>query len=360
MSISNLVKRASGVCAAVAVFAGCSSGGLQSALGPSGQIQQNAAQYDLNAQPLARLLTPSRPTGSMHSDRQRSWMSHDANNSLLLYVSDQQNGVVDVYTNFYGRNALVGQLTGFAAPWGECADKAGDVFIVDYTLQVIVEYAHAGTTPIQTLSDPSGSPIGCSVDPTTGNLAVSNDLGNSFPNPADLLIFQGATGTPTHYADPNVQSFFPPGYDNKGNLFVEGSCVSGCNTELVELPAGSSTFMNISLRPTLYAAAGVQWDGKYLAVGDQAFRGKLTSGIYQVQVSGSTGKVISSMKLASGCSSVHSDVIQFWVQGTTVLGGNGFCHNNFSYWNYPGGGAPRKTMPTQIAPYTPSGETVSR
>lgn len=53
-------------------------------------------------------------------------------------------------------------------PMGLCSDVSGKVWIVsDSASPVIIEYAHGGTTPIATLSDPDGQPEGCAVDPST-------------------------------------------------------------------------------------------------------------------------------------------------------------------------------------------------
>jgi hypothetical protein len=38
----------------------------------------------------------------------------------------------------------------------------------------ILEYAHGGTTPTATLADPTGTPSACSVDESTGSLAVGD------------------------------------------------------------------------------------------------------------------------------------------------------------------------------------------
>ena len=73
------------------------------------------------------------------------------------------------------------QLSDSNSPYGECVDKAGDVFVADFGgntgTPAILEYAHGGTKPIATLSDPGYYPESCSIDPTTGNLAVTNDGG---------------------------------------------------------------------------------------------------------------------------------------------------------------------------------------
>ena len=91
----------------------------------------------------------------------------------LLYVSNGDADEVDVYS--YRSGKRVGALTGFVQPEGQCVDKRGNVWITNfgtkYQTGYAVEYAHGGSVPLKELQvyDPA---IGCSVDPTSGNLAV--------------------------------------------------------------------------------------------------------------------------------------------------------------------------------------------
>ncbi len=65
----------------------------------------------------------------------------------------------------------------------------------------VYEYSHGGTQSIATLSDP-GSPYGCSVDPTTGNLAVANTTSSGYYGYYGYVaIFPDAEGTATTYND---------------------------------------------------------------------------------------------------------------------------------------------------------------
>ena len=93
-------------------------------------------------------------------------------------------------------------LTGFDNRQGECVDGAGNVFVTNSFKGQILEYAHGGTTPIATLSDPNQYPIDCAVDPTTGNLAVTNYFAKT--GPGSVAIYQGAQGAPLFYAENNV------------------------------------------------------------------------------------------------------------------------------------------------------------
>ena len=156
MRIYRFERYVLGACVAVMTFSGC--GGSQ--------VTSVAASADT---------MPKRIQGYSAAI---SRMEPKASQQDLLYLaSSSSEGSVYVYT--YPQGRLAGTLTGFIAPRGECSDSAGDVFIVaysnsSYTASTIYEFAHGGTDPIATLSDPDGA-VGCAVDPTTGNLAASGN-----------------------------------------------------------------------------------------------------------------------------------------------------------------------------------------
>jgi hypothetical protein len=121
-------------------------------------------------------------SGSSQAFRQQgghSWMA-SGKHRTLIYISD--DGTNDVYA-YTPKGKLVGTLTGFNSPAGECVDTAGDVFIVNSNTSQILEYAHGGTTPIATLSDPGYYPNGCAYDPTTCSSPTSTILNSTRSTP---------------------------------------------------------------------------------------------------------------------------------------------------------------------------------
>lgn len=281
----------------------------------------------------------------------KSWMAPDAKKKDLLYVSDLGDGSVTVYE--YPSAKQVGTLTGFEDPTGECSDKAGDVFITDFEASKILEYAHGGTTPIQTLSDPGQWPSGCSFDPTTGNLAVANDETPS-AGEGNLAIYKHASGTPTTYTNSNMYYYFFCAYDNRGNLYVDGFN-SQYVTQLAGLAKGSGNLTSITLNESITYPVGIQWDGKYVAIG----AGSGVETIYQFKISGTTGTVEGSTDLSGA-----TNVIQFWIakpkpkhsQGTRVIAPD-YTAGDVAYYAYPAGGAPSKSFTTGLD--EPYGSTLS-
>jgi hypothetical protein len=274
-----------------------------------------------------------------------SWMAPDAKKNDLLYVSDLDTD--DVYVFSYPKGALVGTLKGFDAVHGGCVDKHGDVFLPNAGDSEIIEYAHGGSKPIATLQDASQSPVGCSVNPKTGDLAVANFGGSG---PGNIAIYAHAQGYPTFYLDQSVFLYYDCAYDDQGNIYVSGGDMNG-NFKFAELPSGATSFTNISLNQQIFVPGGVQWDGKYVAVEDQG-AGYKGSTIYQFSISGSAGTEVGTTTLGGS-----TDVIRFWIDHKRVIGGNIGSSPNVMFWRYPRGGNSTKTI-TGVK--EPVGVTVSR
>lgn len=314
------------------LLAGCTSGG--------------------SLQPLA--VRPSNQLVS-HAPVGRSWILPAAKKSDLLYVSDLLAQVVDIYTYAPGYK-MVGQLTGFFNPEGLCVDLKGNVYVTNVTndgVYQITEFAHGSTSALRTLSDPDGRPNGCSVDPTTGNLAVADFWGPT-ERIGNVAVYPKASGTPTAYSNSNIYYYYYCGYDDKGNLFVDGETEASV-FGLGELSKGSSTLNFINIDETIYLPGGVQWDGKYLAVGDQvAVKHNFTSTIYQLSVNGSEATTVTTMVLTGS-----SQVAQFWIPrihngakrhyGNRLIGPNQNGKDTL-IWDYPAGGNPINSITGETDP----------
>ncbi len=308
--------------------------------------------------------TASHLVPTLHPDHHQSWMAPDLAKTRLVYVSDQGTG--DVYIFSYRQAVLKGTITGLNSPYGMCSDSTGNVWITEFNGGDIKEYAHGVTVPIKTLTT-GGNPIGCSVDPNTGNLAVSVYAGSGSTR-GYVLVYPNASGTPTRYMNGKVRHFWSPGYDNGSNLFVE-TLTARTPFGLYELSAGGATLKKVSFSQTIHFAGGVQWDGKYLALDDQEYAhvgSEYFSGIYQVTVSNFKATLIGSTELTLSGSCTSTDVSQPWLpklgsgrtnpQAMKVVGANSYCANA-GFWNYPAGGTATKVI-TGFG--YPVGETVSR
>jgi hypothetical protein len=322
--------------AIAALLAGCGGGMSPAQLGATGQNTVAQLRY-IGA-------GTAHPFQSARANAARSWMAPDAKKAkTLLYVADQGANDVEVYS--YPGGKLKGTLTGFQTPTGVCSNKGGDVFILNGNGTSVEVFAHGGSSPIRTLDLPGSPELNCSVDPTTGNLALGvlgGTCGDCF------VVFPDGSGTATVYTPSNQTGLPGCGYDNNGNLFCDAY---GPNDDfaLYELPRGGSTVSAIPVSGASgLTAASIQWDGTDLAFGAGA-----GPTLYQIALSGSSGSVVGSTSL-SGAAAVW----QFWItknlgskkhKGLRVIAPT-FINSTpvAGYWDYPAGGTATKTITASL------------
>ncbi len=247
----------------------------------------------------------------------------------LLYVATGS----DVYVLSYPSGKLVGNLPPYSSSQGAyslCSDKRGKVFVVG--LGGIAEYSHRGMH-VATLTSPD-VPTSCSIDPTTGNLAVPY-VGSGGPY---VVIYR-------HAREPGKKVYDIPfpvpglcGYDIHGNLFVDGLYDP---TILVELPKGSTSFVNYRLRPRFDQFDSIHWDGTYLALSNPK-----THSIYRVQLSRHWVKIVGATRVQGwdGGSSRTNGGTQTWLKDGKFIAQwqNG---SRLGIWSYPTGGSPTSILP---------------
>jgi hypothetical protein len=325
MKISNASKYILGIFAAAGILAGCS--GSQSGLSGTGA---NPSQMSPQA---IRALTSTAHVGiqrNLRPDTRQSWIAPDVHkkDKHILYVADDDFDAVFSYGLPAGKE--IGEISGFDEPQGECT-SGKDWWVTNTGDSDAVEYAAGGTTSIGTVSDPGEYPVGCTYDKKTGNLALTNIISTS-DGEGSVDVYAHGTGTPTSYTCSSLYRYYFAGYDDKGNLFVDGE-----NEEdafgFCELPSGSSTMTNITLNVIPEFPGGVQWDGTYIVVGDQD-----AETLYGYTISGSSGTEKRSTVLDD-----MEDCDQFWIQTNKVYCGSVEGAEELVY-AYPAGGSPIKTI----------------
>ncbi|HEX3457300.1 MAG TPA: hypothetical protein VHR97_05040 [Candidatus Baltobacteraceae bacterium] len=282
--------------------------------------------------PLGVAPSSTKAMGSAHSrfNNAGSWVSPNAASGDLLYVSDAR-GSVYMYT--YPAGKLVGLIRGFHSPAGLCSDAKGNVFVVNTNDLDVLEFKHGGTKSIQELNDFGHYPVGCAVDPKSGDVAVANYASTLSLGPGSVSIFHGGHGIPSSYQNQAFNAFFFCGYDDKGNLFVDGADYGSYNTKFAELSYGSSNLNNVTLDQTIGYPGGVMWDGKYLAVQDT-----YTRRVYRFKMAGSKGTSIGSVNFKGNNTGL---LTQFWLDGSSILMPFGTLPRavrKVGYWPYPKGG----------------------
>lgn len=267
-----------------------------------------------------------------HTQDHRSWMVPEAKSETLLYVS---NDGATVYVFSYPRGKLVGELTGFSSPLYLCSDKKGDVFvsnsISDYGLY---EYAHGGTRPIHIFKVQGA--IACSVDPTTGNLAVVAYSGSA------VYVYPNAQGTPTEYQDSSIYFITSVAYDDSGNLFLDGEMQNNYFF-LFELPSNGH-FETINVPYSLEASVfqPIFWDGTDLDIGttsrkdDHQARHPRRITVDRLAISGSSATIVGSVTLAPQNGGTYP---QFWINRNTVIQPQNRAEGRkVDFFAYPQGG----------------------
>lgn len=209
----------------------------------------------------------------------RAWIKSGASAGALLYAVGRDGGSSGTLIYSYPAGELVGSLD---VVGGLCSDTQGNVFVV--SSNAATEYAHGGTTPIQTLRIPGAEMYACAVDPTTNNLAVT------FTCPPcgyqDLAVFPNESGPAVRYHTGN--DAWTCAYDGSGNLFVNDSQGSG----LRELPRGSGYFTTVTFDKNIGDINQIQWDGSHMTLQQLNYPGW----IYRFEVVGSTGKILTATK----------------------------------------------------------------
>ncbi len=257
-----------------------------------------------------------------------------AKRGALLYVSDPDAGTVFMYS--YPALKPAGMLTGIDSPTGMCVDKkTGNVWITETSPYAAgaMEFAHGGTTPIQTLQIGSDNfANACAVNPTNGELAIANvTFGGD--DPGDVIVFNVHTGKSKTYHEKGMFYYEFLGYDSRGNLFVAGTPpYYGTMFRFAELPSGARKLVNIRWHgPPISLPGNVQDDGTSITVGS------VQDALLYRTIG---GKVTGTTTFGGSC---YTD--QYFIDGDKVIVPSS-CSGvaTVSVYNYPAGGKPITTL----------------
>jgi len=115
------------------------------------------------------------------------------------------------------------------------------------------EFAHSGTQ-IATYTDTYGYPTTCAVNPQNGYLAVADNSG-----PSKILVFSSPSSPPTVLTVPGMTYLSFAGYNDKGELWVDGSHY--LNFALARCSATKCKTLNVPGSQYFHAGT-VQWDNE--------------------------------------------------------------------------------------------------
>ena len=345
MKSSQLASGGLSVMAAVALLAGC-GGGLQSSSSFGVQSRQGWASDGRGLGPMGHhhLATyTSVRAPKIKPDHRQSWVSPDVKRApRLLFISDDSSQ--DVYIFTMPAMQLKGTLTGFNGPQGMCSDRQGNIWVVNTGTAQGLKYSRTGNL-LGSVSDPFGTPAGCAINPTNGDLALSETRGSN--GAGGIEIYRNGSGSPTRYRNPAQYEYFFPAYDTDGNLYVDGFSYPTFTVIISELPSGKRKMHTIDYSGgTIRFPGGVNWDRVkgQLVVNDQECNGLYASCVYQLTVSGFSAMIVGSTPL-NNFNGTACDVDQ----GTIAPFGQYFAGPciTFAYsvssvdrWAYPSGGTP--------------------
>jgi hypothetical protein len=318
--IACLAKYALAITTGAAILAACSNNG-GSALAPSGASAGMAGiAYIGRAVMLNGVLITAAHPNLRARHPVRSHPAKSMKSGFYQYISDFGNNTIYEFDYPKG-DAPIGSIGGGGG--GECTRNGkGTFWVAELGASELAEFKVGGKSPIRVLS-PAGQ--SCAIDSATGDIATPNVSSGS------VIIFRHARGKGKVYGSGLIEAFFD-GYDNQGNLFVDGFNDGG-GTGLVEFPKGSSTFETITLSNSVSFPGAVQWDGKYLTIGDQE-----SHVIYRYAVSGTMATLNGTVSLSGS-----SDCDQTWIAKTIV-----FCPDagniDVEVYAYPAGGYPIATL----------------
>ncbi|HEX3671655.1 MAG TPA: hypothetical protein VHT92_08135 [Candidatus Cybelea sp.] len=254
-----------------------------------------------------------------------------ANDALLYVANNTGSGGDEVYVYALSSGKLVQTLAGLPGVGGLCTDVANDVFVPMNTSEAIREYRHGGKNPVATLVDPKGLPVDCSVDPTTGDLAVVSDCTPYTCDYGNVAIYTAARGKPKYNSPSNMQNEYNCGYDDLGDLFVAGMTPGAF--ALAELPRQGKKFVPISNEQPIGFPGGVKWVGKHLLIADAE-----KNVVYQFDIRGRVAKRVGTIQLLD-----MKHVEGYSISNDTLYAAdaNGL---DVAFYHYPAGGKPFKKI----------------
>jgi len=367
MNIRNLSKEVLGSLAVAGLLAGCSSGGSQSALTPSAMTptQSHSAQSN-GKHTLHSLLTDNSAlkgqtrTHARHgipkfsappkSVLMRMKAHPNAAGGPFLYFTDAGTNTLYIYKYTFGYvTAFYAAITaGLSEPQGVCEGKSkapgtvgkGIVWVTNTLSSQIYGFTRGpgglpNTSPTYVVNvldpDPGYFPVGCSLDPVTGNLAVS-DIEDVLGGVGNVAIFtpsqQAISDAPPSavYFAGNLQRYYFTGYDGSGNLWVDGLDSTLTTFEYAELPGGvgpgnPTTLLNSACSAPLAISfpGQVEYDTetKWMTVGDQGVSGVSPS--IQYEFTGGQCQIRQTPEdvLSPPATTPNTDVVQSWIDVKT-------------------------------------------
>jgi hypothetical protein len=323
------------------VLAACNSVGNEQGISLSSSVQTSATAGPHAEGRIPFIVPPTNRMTLRSTVGTHSIGAGSGSGPSTLFVVDYgggtaKTGAVQLYK--YPSLKYIGALPqppgGFDFPEGACSDEKGNVYIANSGDTIdggsIDEYSHAGKL-LRDLGDPGGYPVGCAVDPTSGDLDVVTFV--TFNHTAGgIEVYKHAKLPATLYTDPSIYYYTFAGFDDSsGTLYLDGLESDHSTFKYASMKNG--TFTNIALTGATIGFPGVvQWSSKTqsMNVGDQD-----NAIVYQVDPN---GKVTGSTPLK-----FSADIAQAAIDGSRLIGPD-VTYHEVGVYRYPSGGNPISTF----------------
>jgi hypothetical protein len=337
MRVLRVAAYASSALAATALLAACSSVGNTQSSGYAPASGTNQSYLGFTG-----LVAPND-----HPDHHKSWVSADAKKApRLLFISDTDTN--DVYIFTMPAMKLHGTLTGFDGPQGMCADRSGNIWVVNTKSAEIQQYSRGGKL-LKTVDDFGNYPVGCAVNMKNGDLAVANI--RSTGGEAGHVTVYSSDSDPQMLVNPDQTEYYFPAYDTKGNLYVNGRGGNSNDMMISECRSGSGSCSTLTVSGvTLNVPGGLNWNkaAGHLVVDDPKCNNVWGSCLYSMSISGSKAKVTGTTSLhdanGGGCD-VEQGVFlpneKYFAGGCIAQGSNPAA---VARWKFPAGSNPTHSI----------------
>jgi DNA-binding beta-propeller fold protein YncE len=176
--------------------------------------------------------------------------------SSVVYVVSNYDAAVKIYdrASLQAHARPCGSVTGFESPQGLFVDAQRGLWVVDAGAKKIYRFLPGAVTPIETLSDPNGTPLAVAVEPRSGTVYVT-DYANSVDAHTLVEVYANGSTTPTgSLDDPNARNGGSDAVDNGGNLYVTFMTLDN-KAQVDRWSHGSGSGENLDLK--LISAGGV-------------------------------------------------------------------------------------------------------
>ncbi|MBV9718245.1 MAG: hypothetical protein JOZ77_02935 [Candidatus Eremiobacteraeota bacterium] len=186
-------------------FAACSSSGTLTGANPSAPAQSTAGRSAIGPNGV----TPR------HLANRHGWISPNLKpNTQLLYVSDEGDNLIDVFT--VPDYSLAGQITdGIDQPEGIAVDKKGNLYVSNLSGNTVTVYPRGSTDQYQTLSEPDGPD---DVAVTKNGYVLAGDTAGGVD-----VYAPGATSPTTRLTNSSVDGgVYGVGADAHNNAYAAG------------------------------------------------------------------------------------------------------------------------------------------